>query len=339
MLPEEIGCLQKLQILDLSRNNIKSLPKSIGNLANLELLDLSANDLQIIPQEIVELRNLRWLDLNFNRTTTLPDNFDRLQQLEYLDIAFTHIDGEEFPDEVWNLSSLRTFLALTSLISIPPSIENLEKLEHLEIGVRGNLPKEFGNLKNLTKVFLSIEGSINMLSLSSLTNLQHLVSFGIWLRRIEKNFDFRQMDFVRKMQQLEYFLFQGNENDYGTFDFMLDLVKTTPSVIELHRSFHEDRPIISNELSINRFRKRSPFRGGRESSSPLLMKMWPRMLSNASRAFHYPENGFAHFKSSYSIAEHDAVHRFLVDGRESFLEVIRDRNSNISDSADKSSSD
>jgi Leucine-rich repeat (LRR) protein len=42
-VPAEIGQLQKLEVLDLSKNMITGLPRELGNLKNLKKLDLSGN--------------------------------------------------------------------------------------------------------------------------------------------------------------------------------------------------------------------------------------------------------------------------------------------------------
>ncbi len=335
VLPEEIGDLRHLKKLDLRDGNITSLPKSIGNLTKLEHLDLGWNlNLRELPEEIGGLRNLRSLDLHRTRISRLPDGFGDWQQLEFLDISCTNIADDEFPEDVWRLSSLRTLMAPTSCISIPPTIEDLENLQQIKIGVRGDLPKEFGNLKNLIGVDLRMDGFNNMLSLSTFTNLPHLNRLGIWIQHVEENFDFRQLNFLKKIQKLKYFklaIFENEEDDLpdddlpdGAFEFALDLVQTTPSLIDVDAVLQEGRPEITNALSINRFRRQSPFRRGMQSSSTLLKKMWPRMLSNASGAFYSPDD--LEPTPFFTIEDHDAVHKILVDGRESFLEVLRDRN-------------
>ena len=42
-VPAEIGKLQKLEVLDLSNNQITGLPNELGNLKNLKTLNLSGN--------------------------------------------------------------------------------------------------------------------------------------------------------------------------------------------------------------------------------------------------------------------------------------------------------
>ena len=48
-LPEEIGELKALRVLDLQKNNLQFLPNSIGKLKNLNVVNLSDNKLSALP--------------------------------------------------------------------------------------------------------------------------------------------------------------------------------------------------------------------------------------------------------------------------------------------------
>ena len=56
-VPAEIGQLEKLEVLDLSNNNLTGLPNELGNLKNLRVLNLAGNkysemDLKTIRQSL-----------------------------------------------------------------------------------------------------------------------------------------------------------------------------------------------------------------------------------------------------------------------------------------------
>ena len=53
-VPAEIGQLQKLEILDLSENQLTGLPNELGNLKNLKTLDLSGNNYSEYDLEIIQ---------------------------------------------------------------------------------------------------------------------------------------------------------------------------------------------------------------------------------------------------------------------------------------------
>ncbi|KAJ4792361.1 Leucine-rich receptor-like protein kinase family protein [Rhynchospora pubera] len=67
-IPEDIGRLIMLFVLDLSQNNISGpIPDSLGNLTNLQTLDLSRNNLSgIIPASLGQLHFLATFSVAFN---------------------------------------------------------------------------------------------------------------------------------------------------------------------------------------------------------------------------------------------------------------------------------
>lgn len=65
-LPEEIGCLQNLQSLDVCFRELTYIPRSIGKLSNLKALNLAYNELRGLPMEIENLSHLKYLNLTGN---------------------------------------------------------------------------------------------------------------------------------------------------------------------------------------------------------------------------------------------------------------------------------
>ena len=55
-IPDAIGDLRDLGLMDLSGNQLTSLPDAIGNLSHLKILDLSNNSLQSLPDSIIKLQ-------------------------------------------------------------------------------------------------------------------------------------------------------------------------------------------------------------------------------------------------------------------------------------------
>lgn len=69
--PPEIGCLKKLEELDLSFNKLKNLPNAIAELGALRSLKVASNKLVDLPSGISSLTSLEDLDLSHNRLTSL----------------------------------------------------------------------------------------------------------------------------------------------------------------------------------------------------------------------------------------------------------------------------
>lgn len=116
-LPESIRNFYDLRVLSicsftnnyvLSREEIclKRLPDCIGSLANLRVLDLSSNDLRGLPESIGNLKNLEELYLSKNyRFSELPESIGNLESLKILELEGT--DLETLPNSMENLTNLR----------------------------------------------------------------------------------------------------------------------------------------------------------------------------------------------------------------------------------------
>jgi Leucine-rich repeat (LRR) protein len=91
-LPEEIGGLVKLCVLDLYQSRaLKSLPPSCSRLVCLERLCLSeCNSLKTCPEVVGQLVGLTHLDLSGNLFTQLPESLDNLSRLRALDLSYCY---------------------------------------------------------------------------------------------------------------------------------------------------------------------------------------------------------------------------------------------------------
>jgi Leucine-rich repeat (LRR) protein len=68
MFPDKFGCLERLLKLNLDGNCLQSVPVCIGNLHTLSELSLAKNQIKIIEQDcLVRLRNLVMLSLHQNQ--------------------------------------------------------------------------------------------------------------------------------------------------------------------------------------------------------------------------------------------------------------------------------
>jgi hypothetical protein len=85
-LPEVIGELKHLMVLNAHANRIKHLPEEICQLKRLEFLYLSGNQLENLPESIADLENMRELNLKDNALTSLPEAIIKLQRISLLDI-------------------------------------------------------------------------------------------------------------------------------------------------------------------------------------------------------------------------------------------------------------
>ncbi|CAF1523511.1 unnamed protein product [Didymodactylos carnosus] len=86
--------LTKLEVLNVSRNQIHVFPKELHYLISLITLDLSYNKLSSIPRYALNgLTNLTYLSFASNRNLSciIQDSFKYLKSLKYLDLSSTNL--------------------------------------------------------------------------------------------------------------------------------------------------------------------------------------------------------------------------------------------------------
>lgn len=103
-LPSSIINLKSLEVLDLSRNNLKTIPKSIWRLKNLKKLNLFFNQIEHIPESISKLPKIKELRLDYNKLNQLPNSIKDLKSVECLDIDGNPLS--KFPEWIFNHQSL-----------------------------------------------------------------------------------------------------------------------------------------------------------------------------------------------------------------------------------------
>jgi Leucine-rich repeat (LRR) protein len=107
-LPEEIGKLKNLKVLDLSGNDFKTLPTSFKQLTKLQILYLNNEknfDLSKNLALIKDLPNLKSIYLENNALTALPKKFFQLQQVE--NVFLNENNFREIPREMKRLKNLK----------------------------------------------------------------------------------------------------------------------------------------------------------------------------------------------------------------------------------------
>jgi hypothetical protein len=87
--------LRKLEILNLSNNEIQEIPKSFGLMKKLKVLDLADNRIEFIPPEIMNLIKLEELKLENNQITSLPKQIGKLNKLKLLKLKGNKLTEDE----------------------------------------------------------------------------------------------------------------------------------------------------------------------------------------------------------------------------------------------------
>jgi len=140
-LPESIGALSNLQVLNLNVNQLTTLPKSIGNLTKLKTLNLGCNSLTTLPEDIGKLTGLKEFSISKNPPLKyLPSTLTEFQR--------QHGDLKELPlldtvpsqasQSVSDISPDELKLSQT-LLNLPPTLDTLVKLRKIASTPGGQL--------------------------------------------------------------------------------------------------------------------------------------------------------------------------------------------------------
>lgn len=133
-LPDEVGKLSHLKLLDLSGNALGSLNPSVCQLTELLTLNLCQNELEALP-DLAGLTNLHELLLTSNKLTSLPVGLAGLEHLAT--IQADHNQLALLPEDIDRISMLKVLnMADNALTELPPGLVTLDKLKVLDL--RGN---------------------------------------------------------------------------------------------------------------------------------------------------------------------------------------------------------
>ncbi|CAH1249879.1 LRRIQ4 [Branchiostoma lanceolatum] len=86
-VPEDIGRLKNLQVLDLQNSRLESLPDGVGELKQLKYLGIAGNRFTSVPKQIMNLSNVEKLNLSENRISRLPLTLSRLAGLKDMEVS------------------------------------------------------------------------------------------------------------------------------------------------------------------------------------------------------------------------------------------------------------
>lgn len=155
-----------------------NLPDSIGDLANLQILDISQNRLRGgFPDSFTALDNLQILDLSFNFLAgPIPNNIGDMTSLVSVRLNTNAVDAGPFfgftgqiPASIGFLDRLVRFDVYENLLTgtLPAAIGFLDNLQILDVALNpdlgGTVPVEFQNLVTLREFYIggtNISGEI-----------------------------------------------------------------------------------------------------------------------------------------------------------------------------------
>ncbi|XP_024359517.1 LRR receptor-like serine/threonine-protein kinase ER2 isoform X2 [Physcomitrium patens] len=180
-IPEVLGLMQALVILDLSSNRLEGpIPPILGNLTSVTKLYLYNNRLTgSIPPELGNMTRLNYLELNNNELTgRIPSELGCLTDLFELKLSENELTGP-LPGNISSLAALNLLDLHGNKLNgtILPELEKLTNLTNLNLSSNffsGNIPNEVGLIFNLDKLDLSKNNLTGPIP-RSIGRLEHLL--------------------------------------------------------------------------------------------------------------------------------------------------------------------
>ncbi|KAK3287942.1 hypothetical protein CYMTET_4579, partial [Cymbomonas tetramitiformis] len=131
-LPDEMGKLAKLQLLDVGYNQLEYLGEWLGDLTSLTNLNCMNNKLIAVPESLGNLEHLISLGLKSNQLTSLPSSIGNLTSLIHLFLTDNRLST--FPPEIARCVSLRKIQAsMNDLKSLPETMATMKSLEFIRL--------------------------------------------------------------------------------------------------------------------------------------------------------------------------------------------------------------
>jgi Leucine-rich repeat (LRR) protein len=153
-LPPSVSKLVSLKYWFMSTNAEHSvLPDDIGNLQALEMMDLSGSAYKVLPASFCNLKNLQTLTVG--GLTELPEKFGNLKNLNTLIVSGSF---KTVPDSFGELASLKHLRVGGALESLPESFGKLKNLTWLYLEHSKSFkyfPESFGQLPSLIELYCS----------------------------------------------------------------------------------------------------------------------------------------------------------------------------------------
>lgn len=157
-IPDTIGEMQILQVINLSGNNLTGeIPSTIGNCSLLKAIDFENNYLVgPVPDSLGQLYQLQTLHLSENRLTgELPQSFQNMSSLETLNLGGNSLKGSIPPWIGTSFPSLRILsLRSNEFSGAIPALLNLGSLQVLDLAnnkLNGSISIGFRNLKAMVQ--------------------------------------------------------------------------------------------------------------------------------------------------------------------------------------------
>jgi hypothetical protein len=129
-LPDKIGKMDALRVLDVNVNRLRRVPESLGNLHRLERLCLQKNRLRALPSDMSRMTSLQILNVNSNALREIPAEISGLPALRELRFGQNRIQhvASNFGDGACRRTLEVFWLMGNAIVDIPRTTHQLDAL-------------------------------------------------------------------------------------------------------------------------------------------------------------------------------------------------------------------
>lgn len=124
-----------LQYLSLKNDHLKQIPDGIGYVKTLKVLDLSGNDFKVLPPTFVNLINLQELFINDDKYFNLDKNMDLLSSFPKLNsLHIENVGLKSLPESLFKLERVESlYLNNNQFKEFPIELNGLKRLKYVDI--------------------------------------------------------------------------------------------------------------------------------------------------------------------------------------------------------------
>jgi len=291
ILPDSICQLAGLEYLILEETQVSALPNGIGNLSRLYAVKVRNSRLTKLPESIKELVCLQYLCLEYNQLECLPSEIGSLTDLKRLDVRHNY-QLCVLPESLGNLIHLEELcLDMTGITRLPDSICRLVNLQDIYISNTpiSSLPENIGDLVNLKIMYLPCT-QLEYLpeSIVTLHSLEHLSLCNTPVRTLPEHFgnlsNLIRLDIgLTEITELPVDI--GNLKNLEELDISDSPVKSLPegmyqmSKLRDARMENTDIPLIERECFSSFLQKRQMYKNEPLIEGPYTSDQRPKLMA------------------------------------------------------------
>ncbi|CAL0308388.1 unnamed protein product [Lupinus luteus] len=229
----EVGYLKRLQVLDLSHNNLKEdIINELSNCSNLHVISFIYNNLtENVPSWLGSMLQLTQLLFGANNLVgTIPLSLGNISSLVEISLGRNRLEGS-IPYTLGKLSNLKKLLMSSNDLSgiVPISLYNFTSIEIIDLGgnqFSGTIPSNIDLVFLNLEVLFIVQNQFTRNFPSSISNITSLT----WLEIVENYFEGSIPLALGSLSDLQ--LFNIGANSFGSgkahdLDFLYSLTNCT----------------------------------------------------------------------------------------------------------------